>query len=337
VADFDGDGTPEVVKVVASDAVTLRDADGTLLWSFPISDGGGGPPTIADFDGDGEPEVGLASRAFYRVIETDGTERWAQPVQDYSSSVTGSSVFDFEGDGAAEVVYADEETLWVYDGATGAVEMAWATHSSGTLFEYPLVVDVDNDGAAEVVVASNDYAFSGSRGITVIGDAANSWAPARGVWNQHAYFISNIGDDGAVDGAEGNWARWNSFRAGNSETAQGLDLADVMTGPPEVCYDECPAGRSVVYLPLENRGPAVATDVQLAVYSAPLMGEPTLLETVWAPVVAAGEGLWLGPIVLRRDDFADGGVLLVADGDELVDECNEDNNGWRIPAFPCDD
>ena len=51
--------------------------------------------------------------------------------------MTGSSVFDFEGDGAAEVVYADEETLWIFDGATGTIEMAWTEHGSGTRFEYP--------------------------------------------------------------------------------------------------------------------------------------------------------------------------------------------------------
>src|SRR5205085_11574491 len=105
-------------------------------------------------------------------------------VQDYSSAVTGSSVFDFEGDGAAEVVYADEQTLWVYDGGSGAVELALDSHSSGTLMEYPLIVDVDHDGAAEIVVASNDYAFAGSHGITAIGDARGTWAPGRPIWNQ---------------------------------------------------------------------------------------------------------------------------------------------------------
>jgi hypothetical protein len=31
----------------------------------------------------------------------------------------GSSVFDFNGDGKAEVVYSDEYHLWMYDGSTG--------------------------------------------------------------------------------------------------------------------------------------------------------------------------------------------------------------------------
>ncbi|MFT7520287.1 MAG: hypothetical protein ACI9MC_002432, partial [Kiritimatiellia bacterium] len=187
VGDLDLDGSPEIIGTDGQGQVVVRNVDGSDRWTFTLSDGGGGPPTVADFDGDGLPEIGVASRSVYRVIDGDGTELWANAVQDYSSQQTGSSVFDFEGDGAAEVVYADEETLWVWDGATGSVELQWTDHASGTLFEYPLVVDVDADGAAEIVLASNNYSRPGATGITVIEDASDSWAAARTVWNQHAW------------------------------------------------------------------------------------------------------------------------------------------------------
>ncbi len=177
VADMDGDGQPEVLTVEGERRrqIVARHADGTELWRFDLDDLGGGPPTVADFDGDGLPEVGIASELWYRVVDTDGTELWRMPVIDASSRRTGSSVFDFEGDGAAEVVYADEETLWVFDGSTGSVELALTDHSSGTLFEYPIVADVDKDGAAEIIVASNDYSIHrDSHGIRVIGDRTGS-------------------------------------------------------------------------------------------------------------------------------------------------------------------
>jgi hypothetical protein len=60
-----------------------------------------GPPTIADYDGDGAPEVGVAGGAAYVVFDGDGALLWQMPTQDLSSSVTGSSVFDFNGDLAA--------------------------------------------------------------------------------------------------------------------------------------------------------------------------------------------------------------------------------------------
>ena len=79
-----------------------------------------------------------ASRAAsrYIVIETNGTIKWQAVIQDNSSNVTGSSVFDFEGDGSAEVVYADELKLRVYRGSDGVV--LWETaRPSGTTYEMP--------------------------------------------------------------------------------------------------------------------------------------------------------------------------------------------------------
>ena len=49
------------------------------------------------------------------------TLKWQSTTQDGSSNVTGSSVFDFEGDGKAEVVYNDECYFRVYNGADGMV------------------------------------------------------------------------------------------------------------------------------------------------------------------------------------------------------------------------
>ncbi len=338
VGDIDNDGLPEVVKAYGG-AVELLDGDGTLLWTFALVDGGGGPPTVADFDGDGLAEIGVASREVYRVLDGDGTELWANVVQDYSSSVTGSSVFDFEGDGAAEVVYADEETLWVYDGATGAVEMAWASHSSGTLYEYPLIVDVDNDGAAEIIVASNDYSsFKDSRGITVIGDVNSSWAPARPVWNQHAYYISNVEDDGGVPAvAAANWTQWNSFRAGNSMTAVGYDLPDLRAGDPQLCSDECGEGRVIVWVPVENIGVQSVESVAVGLYS--LDGsEATLSDLQGVGVVEAGTAVWLGPIELTRADFGSAGLRVHINDGSVVDavrECDDTNNTWTWASFPC--
>ena len=54
--------------------------------------------------------------------------------------MTASSVFDFEGDGKAEMIYADEENFRIFDGTTGAVLFADDTHGSHTRIEMPVVV-----------------------------------------------------------------------------------------------------------------------------------------------------------------------------------------------------
>ena len=114
--------------------------------------GDGGPPTVADFDGDGFVEIGVAQKNYYYVVKPNYDKNeleilWQTRNHDFSSSVTGSTVFDFEGDGAAEVVYNDECFLWVYDGKTGEVKFATPT-TSFTVTEASLVADIDGDGRA---------------------------------------------------------------------------------------------------------------------------------------------------------------------------------------------
>jgi hypothetical protein len=337
VADFDGDGEAEVVRVYPG-AVHLSDGDGVGLWTTFLADGGGGPPTVADFDGDGSPEVGVASSDTYRVIDADGTVLWSNPVQDWSSLKTGSSVFDFEGDGAAEVVYGDEETLWVFDGATGTVEMAWTSHSSGTLYEHPVVVDVDQDGSAEIVVPSNDYTRAGSTGITVIGDASSSWSPARQIWNQYAYFITNVDDDGSIPlGPTDNWRSWNSFRAGNSQTGAGLDRPDLVVGGHDACLVECYVDLAVVWLAVENLGAATSLPTTVSVYSDPATLSDVVDGFALAPV-PPGAGAWVGPLRVFRDEFGADGLRVIANhgpGFEPVPECDDGNNAYDLPVFPC--
>jgi hypothetical protein len=191
VADFDLDGVPEIV-VVSTGKVRLQSSvDGAQLWSINLPGGLGGPPTVADFDGDGEPEIGIAGQSRYSVIEGDGTVLWTNVTQDGSSGITGSSVYDFEGDGVADVVYADEINLYVYAGNDGATKLQLAEHNSGTRLEYPIVADVDNDDEVEIAFISEPY-NGNYTGLTVVGDADHSWRPGRKIWNQYSYNITNV-------------------------------------------------------------------------------------------------------------------------------------------------
>jgi hypothetical protein len=243
--------------------------------------------------------------------------------------MTGSSVFDFEGDGKADVVYADELALWVYDGATGEVKLHEESHASGTLFEYPLIVDVDNDGVTEIVLASNNYAYSGWTGITVIGDANGTWRPSRPIWNQYAYDIVNINDDGSVPAVqEDTWTRWNSFRAAASTLGRTSDLPDLAPGEPQICSLECSAGTVDVLVPVENTGlydvPSAKVDIK--------RGSNEIVSATLA--VPSGEVAWAGPFTLSEEDWG-GGVAVRVDPDGEVDECDEADNAWTLGDWPC--
>lgn len=344
VADFDNDGMGEVATVYGG-SVWLTDTFGALLWGpSTLPGGGGGPPTIADFDGDGSPEIGVAGASSYAVFDTNGALLWSQPTTDASSSMTGSSVFDFEGDGKSEVIYADELVLWGYDGASGAAILAESGHSSWTLFEYPTVADVDGDGEAEIVLASNDSINAGWQGITVIGDASASWAPVAPVWNQHGYYITNIEDDLSVPTSPRmSWDGGNnSFRAAGSRDGIGNPAPDLEAHIESMC-GPCDVATTDVIVYVENHGTAdVTEDIPVALYALATDGTETLLTHGELPggvvsgassapiamVLASGDVLGAAAIVVRVDDDGAGG--------SVAGECDETNNAGEIEVAACE-
>jgi hypothetical protein len=252
VADLDKDGKPEVVAVYfAQHAVSIWHYDASQPGKFSFvrptavdlngllnpalcpggSNGnqhGGGPATVGDFNGDGVPDVALAGGVGYAVFDGKKlmdpsvpdaqTFLWAKQTQDCSSAGTGSSLFDFDGDGKAEVIYADERKLRVYEGATGNV--LWETcNTSGTLSENPVIADVDGDGQADMVVVSNTFgAMFGdaykcddgtmTSGVRVFSSSDGSWVRTRRVWNQHSYHVTNVNEDGTIPTNEpDNWTQ----------------------------------------------------------------------------------------------------------------------------------
>jgi hypothetical protein len=258
VGDFDGDGVPEIA-VSGNGRLRLQDStNGAVRWNQSIPGAGssyyGGPPTIADFDGDGQPEIGVASGSRYSVFEGNGALLWQAVTDDGSSGNTGSTVFDFEGDGAAEVVYADQTRLWVFSGADGSVKLSWTGHSNGTWLEYPVVADVDGDDVAEIVVVHTPQNGS-TTGMTVLGDRDSSWRRGFPIWNQHAFHITNIEEDGTVPRvAERNWLVYNNFRSSDLSSNDGLAAPDLRLALGDICEMDCDEGRLLVWVHLGNEG-----------------------------------------------------------------------------------
>ena len=167
------DGTPEIVatgdsKLFILELVPKTGAPGKYKANKIMEVSGfevGGPITIGDFNNDGLPEIGMASKGQFGVYDpkckgyeegkcADKNILWERWSQDASSGTTGSSLFDFDGDGQAEAVYADECFTRVYEGKTGRILFS-AKRSSDTSIEGPVVSDIDGDGSAEILMGSD--------------------------------------------------------------------------------------------------------------------------------------------------------------------------------------
>ena len=221
IADLDADGLPEVL-VTGSNGFSILEHDGAskpgALGLQPTGDSAGElfwrrPATIHDFDGDGLPEFAQSSAQHYSVFEPNPVSIvWSADVLD-GSGIAAGTAFDFLGDGIAEAMYADETTFFAFDGA-GSPLMT-APRLSGTMIEYPTVADVDNDGAAEVVVVSYSTMepSTGYPCIQVLRDAEERWVGARRIYNQHTYHVTNVREDGSIPQQEPrHWEQLNTFR-----------------------------------------------------------------------------------------------------------------------------
>lgn len=230
VGNFDADPEPEIF-ITTRDGYTLVNADGSVIFSEirPTDEAAsencwGKPGAVHDFDGDGKADVaaGTCSKYSAYTVAESPVAKWVNDVTDVSGLATGTG-FDFLGDGIADAIYADEKKMYAYDGKTGALEFS-ANRTSSTLIEYPVVADIDNDGSAEILVVSNyRNSTGGGETIRAIRDAQDRWIPARRIWNQHAYHVTNVREDGVIPAhMQNNWQRLNTFRT-NAQVEEGGD------------------------------------------------------------------------------------------------------------------
>ncbi|MEM1320597.1 MAG: PA14 domain-containing protein, partial [Bacteroidota bacterium] len=155
IADFDGDGRPEIgvcgnyVFQVVDDYTVDISGVGGVLWSISTTD---------------------------------------------RSGMTGATAFDFNADGVVEVIYRDESNVRIISGPTGA-DLGTFACGSTTASEYPIVIDVDNDDQAEIVCSCSPTTYGRNGNLTAFGSNNFPWVPTRQLWNQYPYFITNINDD----------------------------------------------------------------------------------------------------------------------------------------------
>ena len=280
IADFDGDGSAEF-GIAGNGCYTVFDLDclGPEDEDLP----GCTRPQLESC----EPGVDCFGSQICPDLEDVGGSGdgilWSIYIQDISSSRTGSSVFDFLGDGRNEVVYNDECLLMVFDGQTGEHLFRYP-NTTRTASEYPIVVDVNGDRRTNFVVAANNDRFSrdcetpiqnrpdrfpechgpdpapdwctqGTTGVFALQDPEDRWVRTRQIWNQFAYHIDNINDDATVPTSPVMpWETHNTFRA-NRQGEIPLNAADVAIRSVQVNALSCPPDVEFL-ISIENEGAA---------------------------------------------------------------------------------
>ena len=340
VGNFDTDPEPELVHLNPNPPrLRVLEHDGTVKWG-PVTVPGNGlsaPPTVADVDADGRAEIIVATRDLLTVYETGGFVRWSVPITHTASVRNAGAVaaaFDFDGDGASELVYHDETGIHIYSGRDGSVvdeELLPSCHRS---VGYVTVADVDGDGAAELIAGFNDTcAASTNEGLHIFGDAGGNWVRTRAIWNQHNYHVTNVDDDGGIPlNQVPSWTRNNSFRhqvLTSGSIFAAADLTASFGRVSEVGTD------IVITVRIGNGGAAIApAGVPVSLYNGnPALGFPFLATVNTTSTLAPGSfedvSFQFPSITLAEDT-----LYAVADDDAtmplapvgIVVESDEDNN-----------
>lgn len=222
--------TPANASQVGLFVYSINGTTANLLASTTLPTGGGGMPNeigpafVGDIDGSGVPSIGVTRPYRLLAYKYNGTttlqQSWVINTNDISGQ-TGMTMFDFNQDGIQEIVYRDETTLRIMNGASNPpVNIASFPCFSGTGLEHPVVADIDNSGEAKICVpcgTSNTGLGSYQGTLDVFGASPSSdfWAPARGIWNQYQYHVLNVNDDLTIPQVQLNNA---TFVNGNLNT-----------------------------------------------------------------------------------------------------------------------
>lgn len=213
--DLDGDLDIAVIRYLDSRQVCVYVWDGqtsTLIgnqpWIFNIPPGNTiehGVVTAADIDGDCFPELVFGVENTVIALEFDNSGSLRQKWESGNiNRFNGNAIsfFDFDANGTQELVYRDEENLYIFDGSrvNNPITIASFGCLSGTGTEVPIIVDIDNDNEAELIAAcalTNFGTVNSAIGSLRIFGSANGldWPPARGIWNQYLYQPTVINDD----------------------------------------------------------------------------------------------------------------------------------------------
>ncbi len=225
IANLDADPAPEIIILTGGNDLYVLEHDGTTKYG-PIHIASGNVdengneegfistnPAVGDVDGDGYPEIVIAATNNLWVFEHTLQVKWSAPINDQTGA-SGPTTFDFEGDGRAEVLHADEGNVHMFDGVSGALKYQ-APRSSRTIVDNPVVADVDNDNHADILLSMESVSSAfGMYGLIVYSNTKNNWVATRRVWNQHAYHITNVSESGIVPAFEGSgWLEHNVYRS----------------------------------------------------------------------------------------------------------------------------
>jgi hypothetical protein len=252
----------EVFSAHYGDPLVAYSGSGAILpgWPRDVSNYVSTPPSLADVDGDGLDEVFLEEEDWaLHAYRANGTVLQGWPVSGDGGQERHTPAFgDLDGDGSLEIVTASGWTspgvyLHAYH-RDGSEVAGFPILMNGAVDTFPVIGDVDGDGAPEIVVVASDgvrvMAANGTveRTLAIVGGIAYGTAPALGDLDGDGVPEIVVQTEEALNVWKGNgstfpgWPRtWTNSWLGSSAPVIGDVDGD---GLPDIAITKQVAGSS---------------------------------------------------------------------------------------------
>lgn len=237
-ADYDGDGTTDVLVATTEDKLLGFTAGGEREFTGNLSWWGYTQPIVTDFTKTPGKEIVVTDlNGTVFVYSANGDLVWQKHIENAASVVAAPAIEDFDGDGTPELAVG-ERNVTVFD-RNGTVK--WKTPTEGSV-NWMTTGQTDDDPAVEIIAGTFDGSVTvidGKTGETQWSKSFGRLAAVKSVGDgdgdgQVEVYASTLHEEGDTDIGK---LRALDASDGSVEWTTTLATEDVQTMPPPVLGD----------------------------------------------------------------------------------------------------
>ena len=336
IADFDGDGLPEV-GVASQGAYSVWKPGKGFIWqqrTYDCSASTGS--SVFDFEGKGQATAVYSDQCFLHVLDgKTGTPL----IKEKNASCTAYEtpiVADIDGTGRAKILVPNNN-ICNYPCADWGANGTWCQTDKDCPTGqacYPTGVLGNTTPACYP-----SQLKSRSVGLKALMSPTDKWVNTRSVWNEHTYHVSNVNLDGTLPWPEQNsWAPGQSNSYRQNVQGQGVFSApDLSICDVKIDMTQCQQGSATVTTTVYNGGAKQVMRGVTVTFYAELTGggeaKIGVASTTNALAPGASEQVsikWVAPPA--RENVV---VKAIVDEGQSIGECHYDNNATTSAAVKC--